>query len=151
MTKKKTRNFGQPKTTRQFIRLIKDKSTELQEILNEVLNLDAEFVRFILKGVFNGKTVSKNITDLHYPFKMNLTAADRAMLRRNIALSSRVSTIDFGDTQMSYFGKTVNGQHYLYFCLRSIKNDLTKPMTEQQQKSVIYNLGASSVFNYSVS
>ena len=148
---KKIQKIGKPNTTRQFIRLINQKTEELNKMLSDVLDLDAEFVRFILRKVFAGKTVIKNLTDTQHLFKINLTAADRAVLRRNIALSSKVRLVDFGDTQMSYFGKTVHGRHYLYFRLSSIKNDLTKPMTEQQQRSVIYNLGASSVVNYSIS
>lgn len=148
---KKNQKTSKPNTTRQFIRLINQKTEELNKMLSDVLDLDAEFVRFILRKVFAGKTVSKNLTNTQYLFKMNLTPADRAVLRRNIALSSKVRVVDFGDTQMSYFGQTVNGQHYLCFRLSLIKNDLTKPMTEQQQSSVIYKLGASLVVNYSVS
>lgn len=142
MTKKKTRNFGQPKTTRQFIRLIKDKSTELNKMVNEVLDLDAEFVRFILKSVFSGKTVNTNGDNEHFPYVVELSERDRAILRRNIALSSETHVIDFNEVQMSYFCKTIHGRHYLYFQLGSITNDLVKPMTQKQSISVLNSLSA---------
>ncbi len=130
-----------PSTVRQYKIAMDKKWKEIEQKKEELLKIEDGFVRHALEVIFKGKTVK--FTGFESMFETEISEKDRANCRRNLGLTAKLKTLEFGNHAISFFGKTISGINIIKFNLYVVSSISLKELSIEESTILLKNLGAS--------